>query len=152
MWTIKNPWHDEMDWLVSVVCLNHKNDPRERRRIGEEIGYLLGFADYTETRIMAKMGDDTKESTVFQFFYSFKSESSKQKFMALVRTNHHTNRDDDECQQFRVPIRTEIEDAEAISDVLPVDIARTAEVRATLVALLLKDRDKDAAQTVGVRD
>jgi hypothetical protein len=41
---IKNPFHLEKDWLLSLVWLDDKNDHEMRRRVGAELGTLLGFA------------------------------------------------------------------------------------------------------------
>ena len=129
-----NPWRDEKDWLVSLVSLTNKNDPAERRRAGEEIGYLFGFASYTDTRIMAEIGDDGEDFTVFQLLFSFKSDEQKKTFLGLVKANEITRLEDEgEYQQFTVPSRSEIDDAQSLGNVLPPDIAERATIRGTIV-------------------
>ncbi len=49
-------WQDEKDWLCIVEFLP-TDDPEARLFAGDIIGYLVGYANLTNTRSLALLGD-----------------------------------------------------------------------------------------------
>lgn len=49
-------WLDEADWIVLVEFLS-PDDAEDRARGAEAIGYLFGYAQMTDTRMLALVGD-----------------------------------------------------------------------------------------------
>lgn len=141
---VRNIWADEPDWIVCLVWLDDKNDPEARLRTGDEIGYLFGFAMQSGARIMAEIGDDGEDFTIFQLLFSFPSPTSKEMFLALVQADERTRREED--TGFSVPAQSEIDDAEALGNVLPEDISRRATLRATLISGLLEEDEEDSGE------
>ena len=59
-------WQDEKDWLCIVEFLPTDN-PEARLFAADIIGYLVGYANLTNTRSLALLGDPTPELTSFYF-------------------------------------------------------------------------------------
>jgi hypothetical protein len=120
-------WLDEQDWLCIIEFL--PRDDEEQRSYGAEaIGYLLGYAQMTDTRMLALLGDP--EAQAYELLFSFRSPSQKEAFIALAQSNEITETDPD---LMMVPVRSEIEDARPLAMVLDEDVLR----HATSIAITL---------------
>ena len=63
-------WRDEEDWLCIVEFLPIDN-PEARHFAAEIIGYLVGYADLTNTRSLALLGDP--DASAYELLFSFSS-------------------------------------------------------------------------------
>ena len=122
-------WQGEDDWLCTVEFLP-SNDPEARVFGADIIGYLLGYAQLTNTRALALVGDP--EAGAYELLFSFSTPGDKEQFLNLVRSNEDMGSDYIE-NDFMSPTTEEIRNARALMVVLPEDIVS----RATLIASVL---------------
>lgn len=110
-------WLEEKDWLVAVVMLsgNEKHDAPDL----DWVGRLLAFAQVTDTRMLALVGDP--EGPTYELLFSFSSELSKYHFLELVRIDGYA--DPDEENTFAVPTPDAIAQARPIGMVFPEEQA-----------------------------
>jgi hypothetical protein len=120
-------WEDENDWIVLIEFLRH-DDPEDRSRGAEAIGYMLGFAQMTDTRMLALVGDP--EADAYELLFSFSSPANKAEFLRLLHSNDATNCEDDEIL---IPRQNEIEAAQPIARVLPEDVMQQVTVVASML-------------------
>ena len=76
-------WQDEKDWLCIVEFLP-TDDPEARLFAGDIIGYLVGYANLTNTRSLALLGDP--DASAYELLFSFSSPEEKNEFLNLVRS------------------------------------------------------------------
>ena len=77
-------WQDEKDWLCSVEFL--PTDNAEGRFFAADIiGYVVGYANFTNTRSLALLGDP--DASAYELLFSFSSPEEKNEFLNLVRSN-----------------------------------------------------------------
>ena len=111
-------WLDEEDWLCAVESL--PKDDLEAQDLGAElVGYLYGYAQLTNTRTVALVGDS--EAGAYEILFSFASPRAKEEFLSLVRENPELGNayvEDD----LKVPSRSEIKRARPLASVLPSEI------------------------------
>lgn len=119
-------WQDEDDWLCTVEFLP-TNDPEGRVYGADIIGYLLGYAQLTNSRPLALVGDP--EAGAYELLFSFSTPGDKDQFLDLVRSNEDMGSDYIE-NDFMSPTTEEIRNAHPLVAVLPEDIVG----RATLIA------------------
>lgn len=119
-------WINEPDWLCAVEFLNDK-DPEGRDLAADTIGYLLGYAQLTNTRSLALVGDP--EMMAYEILFSFSSPLEKKRFLDLIRSNDDLGNEyiDNDLLQ---PVKDEIRDARPLAAVLP----QSALARALMVA------------------
>ncbi len=122
-------WLDEKDWLCTIEFLSTE-DSGTRAWDAEDIGYLLGYAWLTDTRVLALVGDPDAE--VYEILFSFSSPAGKQRFFDLVRANEDMGNSYVE-EEFIVPVASEIQDARPLAMVLPNDVVQ----QATFIAAML---------------
>jgi len=124
---LKPYWTGEPDWLCTLQFLP-TCDPAQRALDTEDLGYLLGYAQLTDTRVLALLGDSSAET--FEILFSFSSVEHKHRFLDLIRSNEDMGelyvRD-----QFLIPSISEIQEARPLSMVLPSDVVQEAAVIAT---------------------
>jgi len=77
-------WQDEDDWLCTVEFLP-SNDPEGRAFGTDIIGYLLGYAQLTNARALALVGDP--EAGAYELLFSFSTPGDKYQFLDLVCSN-----------------------------------------------------------------
>ena len=77
-------WQDEKDWLCIVEFLPTDN-PEARLFAADIIGYLVGYANLTNTRSLALLGDP--DASAYELLFSFSSREEKNEFLNLVRSN-----------------------------------------------------------------
>ena len=123
-------WIHEPDWLCAVEFLND-GDPESRDLAADTIGYLLGYAQLTNTRSLALVGDP--EMMAYEILFSFSSPGEKRKFLDLVRSNHELGSEYVENDLIQ-PVKEEIQDAQPIADVLPQAALTRALSIATIVS------------------
>ena len=131
-------WIDEPDWLCLIEFL--PNDDDESRAIGAEaIGYLFGYSQLTDTRMLALLGDP--DAQAYELLFSFLSPEHKAGFMELVRSDEYLF-DAYLEDEFGVPTADEIRAARPLGMVLPEDVMR----HATLIGatLLTGSSEEDA--------
>ena len=74
-------WQDEKDWLCIVEFLPTDN-PDARLFAGDIIGYLVGYANLTNTRLL---GDP--DASAYELLFSFSSPEETAEFLNLARSN-----------------------------------------------------------------
>ncbi|MDW5267413.1 MULTISPECIES: hypothetical protein [Acidobacteriaceae] len=121
-------WQDEDDWIVLIEFLR-RDDPEDYARATESIGYLFAYAQMTDTRMLALIGDP--EANAYELLFSFSSPEDKADFLDLLRSNDVSDCEDEEIL---VPPQEEIEAAQPIARVLPEDVIR----QVTAVAAMLR--------------
>ena len=122
-------WQDEDDWLCTVEFL--PSDDLEGRVFAADIvGYLFGYAQLTNARALALVGDP--EAGAYELLFSFSTPGNKDQFLDLVRSNEDMGSDYIE-NDFMSPTTEEIRNARPLVAVLPEDIVS----RATLIASAL---------------
>jgi hypothetical protein len=120
-------WLDEPDWLCSIEFL--PPDEEENLVIGAEtIGYLFGYSQLTDTRMLAMIAD--ADGHAYELLFSFTSPEAKTEFLDLIRSNEDMG-DDYADEEFAVPTANEIRQARPLAMVLPEDVMRHATLIAT---------------------
>jgi hypothetical protein len=102
-------------------------DAEGQELAAETIGYLLGYAQLTNTRSLALVGDP--EMMAYEILFSFSSPADKARFLDLIRSNDQLGNEyivNDLIQ----PAKEEIRDAQPLAAILP----RAALTRALMVA------------------
>ena len=77
-------WQDEKDWLCTVEFLP-TDYPEALLFAADIIGYLVGYANLTNTRSLALLGDP--DTSAYELLFSFSSPEEKKEFLDLVRSN-----------------------------------------------------------------
>ena len=72
-------WQDEKDWLCIVEFLPTDNS-EARLFAADIIGYLVGYANLTNTRSLALLGDP--DASAYELLFSFSSPEEKNEFVA----------------------------------------------------------------------
>jgi hypothetical protein len=120
-------WLDEKDWLCIIEFLP-QDDEVERARSAQVVGYFFAYAQMTDTRMLALLGDP--EADAYEFLFSFSSAANKEKFIELIQSNDLTETDP---ELMGPPSRSEIEDARPLGMVLSEDVVRHVTVLAQMV-------------------
>jgi hypothetical protein len=121
----------QMDWLCTVEFIPEDNG--EARLFATEIiGHLFGYAQATNTRALALVGD--ADANAYELLFSFASSEDKEQFLHLVRTDDDMGNDYIE-NDFMSPTAEEIRNARPFGMVLPPDVVNhVALIAATLFA------------------
>jgi hypothetical protein len=82
-------WQDEKDWLCTIEFLPTE-DPEARLYGADIIGYLVGYANLTNTRSLALLGGP--DAGAYELLFSFSSPEEKNEFLNLVRSNEDMGR------------------------------------------------------------
>jgi hypothetical protein len=127
-------WQDEKDWLCIVEFLLTDN-PEARHFAADIIGYLVGYANLTNTRSLALLGDP--DACAYELLFSFSSPEEKNEFLNLVRSNEDMG--NDYITELTPPTTEEIRNARPLATVLPHD----ALTHAMLIAVTLCARAED---------
>jgi hypothetical protein len=122
-------WEDENNWLCTVEFVP-SDDTEGRFFAAEIIGYLFGYAQLTNTRSLALVGDS--DAGAYELLFSFWTPEEKDQFLDLVRSNADMGKDYVE-NDFMSLTKQEIRDARALVAVLPEDVL----IHATLIAASL---------------
>ena len=96
-----------MDWLCTVEFIPEDNG-EDRLFATEIIGHLFGYAQATNTRALALVGD--ADANAYEVLFSFASSKDKEQFLHLVRTNEDMGNDYIE-NDFMSPTAEEIRNA-----------------------------------------
>jgi hypothetical protein len=129
-------WRNEEDWLVVIEFLR-RDDEEDRARGTEAIGYMFAFAQMTETRMLALVGDP--QADAYELLFSFSSSANKAEFLRLLQANEETRCEDD---MILVPRQDEIDAAQPIARVLPADVMREV----TVIAAMLSEGEPGTIQ------
>ena len=121
-------WQDEKDWLCIVEFLPPDN-LEARLFAADIIGYLVGYANVTNTRSLALLGDP--DASAYELLFSFSSPEEKSEFLNLVRSNEDMG--DDYITELTLPTTEEIRNARPLATVLPHDVMTHATLVATIV-------------------
>ena len=127
-------WQDEKDWLCIVEFLP-TNNPDAWLFGANIIGYLVGYANLTNTRSLALLGDP--DASAYELLFSFSSPEEKNEFLNLVRSNEDMG--SDYIIELTPPTTEEIRNARPLSTILPHD----ALTHAMLIAVTLCVRTED---------
>lgn len=100
----------------------------ERSRGAEAIGYMLAYANMTDTRMLALVGS-AKEGA-YELLFSFNSTENKMEFLRLLQSNDATACEEEEIL---VPRQDEIDAAQLITRVLPADVFRHVMVTSSML-------------------
>ena len=129
-------WQYEKDWLCTVEFLP-TDDPEARLYGADIIGYLVGYANLTNTRSLALLGDP--DAGAYELLFSFSSPEEKSEFLNLVRSNEDMGKD--YVIEFTTPTTEEIKNARPLATVLPHDaLTHAVLIAATLCAGTEDDR------------
>jgi hypothetical protein len=129
-------WQDEDDWLCTIEFLPG-DDPEDRLFGAEIVGYLVGYAQLTNTRVLALLGDP--DASAYELLFSFSSPEEKKVFLSLVRSNEDMG--NDYMSEFTSPTTEKIRNARPLATVLPQDALTDAMlIAATLCAGTEDDR------------
>ncbi len=129
-------WQDEKDWLCIVEFLPTDN-PEARLFAAEIIGYLVGYANLTNTRSLVLLGDP--DASAYEFLFSFSSPEEKDEFLNLVRSNEEMGKH--YIIELTPPTTEEIRNARPLATVLPQDaLTHTMLIAATVCAAREDDR------------
>jgi hypothetical protein len=121
----------QMDWLRTVEFIPEDNG-EVRLFATEIIGHLFGYAQATNTRALALVGD--ADANAYELLFSFASSEDKEQFLHLVRTDEDMGNDYIE-NDFMSPMAEEIRRARPFGMVLPPDVVNhVALIAATLFA------------------
>ena len=123
-------WKNEDDWLCTIKFL--PRDDHEWRLFGADIvGHLFGYAQLTNTRAVALVGDP--DASAYELLFSFSSPDEKNEFLNLVRSNEVMG--NDYIIEFTPPTSEQIRNARPLATVLPQDVlTRALLIAATLCA------------------
>jgi hypothetical protein len=121
-------WCNEEDWLVVIEFLRGDDD-EDRARGTEAIGYMFAFAQMTDTRMLALVGDP--QADAYELLFSFSSPANKAEFLRLLQSNDETRCEGD---MILVPRQDEIDAAQPIARVLPADVMREVTVIAAMLS------------------
>lgn len=127
-------WRNEQDWVVLMEFLRD-DDQEERFRGAEAIGYMLAYANMTDTRMLALVG--SAQDGAYELLFSFNSTENKMEFLRLLQSNEATACEEEEIL---VPRQEEIDAAQPIARVLPADVFR--QVMVTFMMLTSHDHSK----------
>lgn len=132
-------WTDEPDWLVAVCMLPNG---AENLPDLDWIGRLFGFAQFTDTRMLALVGDP--EMPTYELLFSFDSPQHRKEFLELVRIDGYA--DPDEDATFSIPTFDEIRSARPLALVFPKEQADLIMniATATFIGLSTDADDADA--------
>jgi hypothetical protein len=109
-----------MDWLCTVEFIP-KDNGEARLFATEIIGHLFCYAQATNTRALALVGD--ADANAYELLFSFASSEDKEQFLHLVRTNEDMGNDYIE-NDFMSPTAEEIRDARPLGTILPLDVVK----------------------------
>jgi hypothetical protein len=127
-------WQNEDDWLCTVEFLPEDNP--EGRLFGADIvGYLFGYAQLTNTRVLALVGDPS--ASAYELLFSFSSPAEKKEFLNLVRSNDDMG--NDYISELTPPTGEEIRNARSLVAVLPTVVLAQAMLIAAAVCACSKD-------------
>jgi hypothetical protein len=132
--TIPPYWRNEDDWIVLTEFLR-EDDQEDRSRGAEAIGYMLAYANMTDTRMLALVG--SAKDGAYELLFSFNSTENRMEFLRLLQSNEATA-----CQEeeILIPRQEEIDAAQPITRVLPADVFR--QVMVTFMMLTSRDHAK----------
>ena len=121
-------WQNEDDWLCMIEFLPGDN-PEGRLFSADIVGYLFGYAQLTNTRVLALVGDSG--ASAYELLFSFSSPAEKKEFLNLVRSNEDMG--NDYISELTPPTGEEIRNARSLAAVLPQDILAQAMLIAAAV-------------------
>jgi hypothetical protein len=129
-------WQDEGDWLCTIEFLP-SDDPQGRLFGADIVGHLVGYAQLTNTRVLALLGDS--DASAYELLFSFASPEEKNEFLNLVRSNEDMG--NDYITELTPPTTEEIRNARPLATVIPQDaLTHAMLIAATLCAGSEDDR------------
>ena len=127
-------WQDEMDWLCIVEFLPSRIQVLFAADI---IGYLVGYANLTNTRSLALLGDP--DASAYELLFCFTFPAEKNEFLNLVRSNEDMG--NDYIIELTPPTTEEIRNARPLATVIQLSaLTHAALIAATLCAGTEDDR------------
>jgi hypothetical protein len=81
------------------------------------VGHLVGYAQLTNTRVLALLGDP--DASAYELLFSFASPEEKNEFLNLVRRNEDMG--NDYVTDLTPPTTEEIRNARPLATVIPQD-------------------------------
>jgi len=121
-------WQDENDWLCTVEFVP-TDDAEARVFAADIVGHLFGYAQLTNARALALVGDP--EAGAYELLFSFSTPGDKDQFPDLVRSNEDMG--SDYIENDLMSPTSAIRNARPLVAVLPENIVS----RATLIASVL---------------
>jgi hypothetical protein len=113
------------------------DNPEARLFAADIIGYLVGYANLTNTRSLTLLGDP--DACAYELLFSFSSPEEKNEFLNLVRSNEDIG--EDYIIELTPPTAEEIRNARPPATVLPQDVlTHVMRIAATLCAGTEDDR------------
>jgi hypothetical protein len=114
------------------------DNPEARLFAADIIGYLLGYANRTNTRSLALLGDP--DASAYELLFSFSSPEEKTEFLNLVRSNEDMG--NEYIIELTPPTTEEIRNARPLATVLLQDALTHAML---IAAALCADNEDDRA-------
>jgi hypothetical protein len=114
------------------------DNPEARVFAAGLIGYLVGYANLTNTRSLALVGDP--DGSAYELLFSFSSPEEKNDFLNLVRSNEDMGKD--YVIELAPPTTEEIRNARPLATVLPHDALTHAML---IAATVCAGREDDRA-------
>jgi hypothetical protein len=133
-------WQDEEDWLCIVEFLPTDN-PEARLFAADIIGYLVGYANLTNARSLALVGDP--DASAYELLFSFSSPEEKNEFLNLVRSNADMGKE--YIIEFTPPTKEEIRNGRPLGRVLPQDALTHAMLIAATLCAGTEEDDRAAS-------
>ena len=113
------------------------DNPEARILAADIIGYLVGYANLTNTRSLVLLGDP--DASAYELLFSFSSPEEKGEFLNLVRSNEDMGKD--YIIELTPPTAEEIRNARPLATVLPQDaLTHAMLIAATVCAGRKNDR------------
>jgi hypothetical protein len=113
------------------------DNPQARLFASDIIGYLIGYANLTNTRSLALLGDP--DASAYELLFSFSSPEEKEEFLNLVCSNEDMGKD--YIIKLKPPTTEEIRNARPLATVLPQDaLTHAVSIAVTLCAGTEDDR------------
>jgi hypothetical protein len=111
------------------------DNPEARLFAADIIGYFVGYANLTNTRSLALLGDP--DASAYELLFSFSSPEEKTEFLNLVRSNEDMG--NDYIAELTPPTTEETMNARSLATVIPHDVL----THAMLIAVTLCARTED---------
>jgi hypothetical protein len=124
----------KMTGLCMIEFLPGDN-PGSRVFGADIVGYLFGYAQLTNTRVLALVGDS--DASAYELLFSFSSSEEKKESLILVRSNEDMG--NDYISEFTQPTREETRNARPLATVLPQDVLTHAMLIARAVCAGTED-------------
>jgi hypothetical protein len=114
------------------------DNPDARLFAADIIGYLVGYANLTNTRSLALLGDP--DASAYELLLSFSSPEEKNEFLNLVRSNEDMG--NDYIIELKPPTAEEIRNARPLATVLTPGCPHPCHADCSTLCVRTEDDDR----------